>query len=354
MFTRHVRLVSVMVVVLGAPAAAQDTFTLTEHDIWKPMAEVDPASPEGQLAEARRALVAGDAERAEALVTSWIERHELHPLIAHAYLLRGDALLQQDDEYKALFDYEVVARVYPGSDAFVTALQREFEIAKQYAAGRNRKLWGIRWVGAEDEAQELLIRIQERLPGSRLGEQAGMELADYYDRKGEKRLAADAYDLFIENYPNSSMITKARLKLIYAHLATYKGPQFDPAGLDEAKLKLRELKVTEPATAQRVGTDGLLLRIQESEAAKLLVNARWYLQTRDPVAAERTIRRLVLKYPRTVAAQDALALIPKILPRLPKTVLETLPDYEALRQDGGAEPAAERSSDAESTETPAP
>ncbi len=325
------RLLSLLAVAwLASLASAQETFTLGEEDLWNPVSEPVEGSPEAQLAEARRALVDGQAERAEMLARTWIDRYEIHPLVAHAYLLWGDALVAQNDEYEALYQYEAIARLYAASDVFITALQREFDIANQYIHGRRRKLWGIRCVKAIDDAIELMIRIQERLPGSRLAEKAGMELADYYDRIGEKRLAADAYDLFVENYPNSEQLNTARIRLIAAHLATYKGPKFDPAGLDEAKLKIQQLQRIEPATAQRIGAEGILFRIRESEAAKLLVNARWYLQTRDPISSERTIRQLVQRYPETSAAREAIELIPRILPRLPKPVLNTLPDYEAI------------------------
>ena len=76
----------------------------------------------------------------------------------------------------------------------------------------------------------------------------------------------------------------------------------------------------------------MLTRIDESDAQKLLKTARWYLTTGDPVAAELTIRRLVTRYPRTVAAVGALRLMTRILPRLPDIVIEEAPDYIALRQ----------------------
>ncbi|MCH8744523.1 MAG: glycosyltransferase, partial [Chloroflexi bacterium] len=52
--------------------------------------------------------------------------------------------------------------------------------------------------------------------------------------------------------------------------------EFDIAVLREARARLNELKAMEPATARRVGADGLLSRIDESDARKLLGIARWY------------------------------------------------------------------------------
>ncbi len=317
--------------IISPAAFGQQQYILSDEDTWQAGASIDPATPQGELALARRTLARGDAERAEILATNWIERHDRHPLLPEAYLTRGDALRAQENYYQALFDYEYVARVFTATEAFVTALQRELEIATLYATGTQRKLWGMRILSAEDEAQELLIRIQERLPGSRLAEQAAMQLADFYFQRRKMELAVDMYSIFIENHPNSRLISKARRRLIYAHLATFKGPRFDAAGLLEARQRLQELITLEPATAERIGAHALLSRLDESDGRKLLLTAQWYRRTNDPVAAELTLRRLLRRYPRSVAATDALRLLDQILPKLPPGVLNDAPDYRALR-----------------------
>jgi outer membrane protein assembly factor BamD (BamD/ComL family) len=321
-----------LIFAMTLPASAQSRFVLGEDDTWTTEEEVDPASPEGQLIEARRALADGDTVRAENLTTRWIERHTRHPMLPDAYLIRGDAKHLRGDEYQALFDYEYIARMFPGSEAFVTALERELEIARQYAHGRKRKLWGLRVVSAGAEAEEILIRIQERMPGSQLGEQAGIELADMYFRRRNMPLAAEAYDLFIENYPRSEHVSKARRRLIYAHLASFKGPQFDISGLLEAKFRIEELQQVEPLAAEQVGAEALLVRIDESAAMKILENARWYRRTGDIIAAELSLRRLVDRYPHTVAAAEGVDMAIQLLPRLPERTRQQAPDYATLRE----------------------
>jgi hypothetical protein len=52
------------------------------------------------------------------------------------------------------------------------------------------------------------------------------------------KLANDMYQIFIENFPNSLELDKARARLIYTRLATYRGPAFNDAGLDDARKEL--------------------------------------------------------------------------------------------------------------------
>jgi outer membrane protein assembly factor BamD (BamD/ComL family) len=311
-------------------AAGQEQYTLSEDDQWTRTRTLEPGSPEFQLHQARLALAEGRADRAAALATQWIERNAGHDLMPEAYLVRGDALRADREYYEALFDYEYIARVYPGSEAFITALERELEIALQFASGTRRRLWGLPILDASDEAEELFIRIQERLPGSRIAEQAGMALGDFYFERRAMDMAATVYDLFIENYPDSDQVGKARRRLIWATFAQFKGPEFDASALLQARAQLRTLREVDPSGAQQVGAEGLLARVDESLAEKLFTAAQWYERVGDVISAEMSIRRLVLRYPRTVAAAQAVRWVQGVTSRLPPAVLREAPDYAAI------------------------
>lgn len=323
---------TLLLLVLASPATGQESYQLDDHDTWELESAPKPDSPEGRLASARRILAQGRPGRALNLVQRWIERNPRSPLMPEAMVLKGDALVAMYDEYEALYEYEYVARRYPASPAFTTASAREYDIAVQYAHGMRRKILGLRIMSASEEAEELFIRIQERLPGSQLAEQAGLELADLYFRQRRMGLAADMYALFIKKYPRSPSLDTARRRLIYANLATFKGPEFDAVGLLEAKAELRQLIASHPAEAERIGARALITRIAESEAQKLLTTAMWYDRVRDPIAAEFAIRNLVERYPESGACVRALELIPTILVQLPEHVLKGAPNYTILRR----------------------
>lgn len=327
-------LAAVLAAMLHGRALAQQEFRLDDRDLWREQDAPPPGSPASIVRQARLVLAKGEAKRAKALMDAFLERFPADVLRPEALLVRGEARDKLDDEYGALFDYEEVARKYPYSSSFVPALEREYEIAMRYAAGLKRKFWGtFRVVNTEDDAQEILIRIQERLPGSALAEKAGMSLADFYYDRRDMDLAADAYDLFLQNYPRSNLADKARVRLIASYCSGYKGPQFDARGLAEAATKLREMQATEPQLAKQLGAEAILLRIYESEADKRLTTANWYWSIGDPISAEREIRAMVKKYPRSVATLQALRVIDQVLARLPESVRKTAPDYAGIRRE---------------------
>lgn len=294
----------------ATPARAQERRRLGEDDQWQKEPAYPPDSPEGQVQAIRRALAADDPDEARDLADEWLERYPVHPLTPEVYLLRGDAKVAQRNYYSSLYDYEFLIRTFPSSEMFHKALEREYELAVLFLGGVKRKLWGMRFwpfgQSADDEAEEILIRIQERAPGSELGERASLTLADYYFDSAQMHKAAEAYDIFLLNYPRSQHRERAMRRVIQSNLATFKGPRFDPTGLLDAAARLRAYQAEFPAAAERMGVDALLVRIEESLALKHLYHAQWYERREKPISAAYMYRRVVQDYPRTAAAQEAI------------------------------------------------
>lgn len=302
------RFLAPVVLALAAGTAwGQSTeFKLDPGGDWQQTSAPAAGSDEAVIAQARRALADKKPERTISILNPWIEKNANteNALLAQAYLLRADAKTVNNDEYKALYDYEhgVVER-FPATPAYVTALERELEIAIRYVNGLRYKWLGMRIFDASDIGEELLIRVQERLPGSRLAERAGIELADYYYRKHDLGLAGQAYELFLRNYPTSVYRMKAMQRRVESAVGQFKGPEYDTSSLKDAKVLIGRFASLYPTEANKAGlNDGLVARIDESAAAELLVSARWYLKQGDAVSARYTLRRLVTKHNGTAAA----------------------------------------------------
>ena len=265
----------------------------------------EPGTPAAELADARRLIAEDQSKQAEKQLTQWLKSHPEHPLRVEALLLRGDARLTQGEFYESLFDYEVIATYYPATEQFNVALRREFEVATRFTQGLKRKLWGARLISAGDDGAELLIRMQERVPGSELGERASLALSDYYFTDGQMTLASEAYDLFLLNYPRSEQRSLAMLRGVQASLARFSGPEFDATGLIDANERLRQFELEFPAAAERIGATGLRVRIRESLARRDLTSADWYQRTGKKVSAAVLYRRLLAEYPDTQAGAEA-------------------------------------------------
>lgn len=304
-----------VVLCFGHPLGAQEKFEMGREGFEK-VHEPTPGTPEGELQVVRRLIAQGKGKAARDAAKEWIKANPNHPLLVEAYLLRGDARVSYGRLYEALYDYEYVVRMYPESEQFNTAMEREMAIAEAFARGAKRHVLGMRIMPAAGEAEEIYIRIQERAPGSKLAERAGIELADYYYRRSEMGLAAEAYGLFLDNYPNSQWREHATRRQVLANLATFRGPRFDATGLVEAQSRLKDYKDDFPASAEQFGTDGLLTRIDESLATRTFLVGDWYEDRGKNVSAMVMYRRVAKEHPGTAAALRALERIEAIEPRV--------------------------------------
>lgn len=299
------------VLVCGTAAMAQSNeLKLDDSGQWEQTDAPIPGTVGSLLADARRALAEDRPGAARVMLDPWIKANERSgdPLLPQALLLRGDALTALGDEYNALYDYERIIKEFTATESFTTAVERELNIGVNYVNGLDRKFFGLRILDAEDIGEELLIRVQERMPGSRIAERAGIELADYYYRTRQLKLASEAYDLFVQLYPRSQYVTKAMERRIYATIALYKGPRYDGAPLLDSQVLVRRFASLYPAQAKAAGLDdALVARLDDSAADELLESARWYLRQDDEVSARFVLRRLLRERPRSAAAQDAYA-----------------------------------------------
>lgn len=300
----------------GASREGERTaYRLDESGRWVEARPEELTADEGVIAQARQLLASDRPREAWTLLDQWIAANEYtaSPLLARAYLLRADSILADGNEFRALYDYELIIRDFPGSPEYAVAVERELEIAIRYIHGLRRRFpfsWAPRLAGAEDIGEELLVRVQERMPGSHLAERAAIELADYYYRKRELSAASEAYEIFLVNHPNSEHTARAHQRRIYANIGRFKGPSYDASSLTEAGVLIEEYAAIDPIGAQRTGlTDAMVSRLEESAAAQQLEKAQWYLRRGDPVSARFILRRLVRTHPRTVSADLALQML---------------------------------------------
>lgn len=309
-------LVGGCIVGAGVLHAQQPEYRLDESGKWVLVSSPEPGTDEATIAKARSLYADKKYDAAVSLLDQWIELNEFKssPYLPQAFLLRGDAKTARSDEYAGLLDYERVVNDFPASEEFVTALEREFDTGSRYLNGLRRRVFGLfRLDSGVPIGEEIMLRINERLPGSRLAERALIELADFYYRTRDLRMAAETYDAFLTLFPTSDYRQKAMQRRVYATIARFKGPAYDATGLLDAKIQIMDFTEAFPDQAEQAGmSDALVARLDESAAATMLETARWYLKRSDTVSARLELRRLVRKFPHTAAAARAAELMQKI------------------------------------------
>jgi outer membrane assembly lipoprotein YfiO len=273
--------------------------------------EIERIISQGRFAEAKKRLVA------------WLKWNRGSPVRDRALYLMSDAQTGLGDNIKAFYYLDELMDQYPESNLFYTALNRQYEIADRYLNGAKRKVLFFH-IGAEDEAVEMLFRIQQRSPGSELAEKSLLRTADYYYADSQFDLAADAYGAYLRSYPRSPLTSRVQLRQAYSNLAQFRGLKFDPTPVIDARTELLKLESEFPEVANDENIPSLLDRIDATFAKKLYVTANFYQRTHERRAAAYVYSYLIKAYPDSPEAAKAKGQLgrlpaPDIEPNLPTT-----------------------------------
>ena len=302
-----------LALLLGAPAFAADTqeeqyrerqVLDPKTDEWVDQDRPADTGPISELDEARSLLAAGKPGKARKLLKAWLKENPDDERYYEADFLLGETYFESRDFWRAAERYHTVAENSAG-ELFHRANERCTDVARAFLSGQKRILWVIFRLSAYDDGIELLDRVWEREPGTRLGEFALKLKSDYYFDKGEMDLAQDEYANLVLQFPAGRYVQPAMLRTAEAAEAAFPGIQFDDTPLLEADERYRQLQGAFPVYAERENVVERLDGIRQQRAAKDLDIARWYERTRRPDAAQFYYERIIADWPDTLAAAEA-------------------------------------------------
>jgi len=289
-----------------ATTRPQQTIELRNGQSWEPVSNPTTAPVTDETLDRAGQFVAGNNNAAaKKLLVAWLKRERTSPLRDRALYLLGVANYQYGDRIVSFYNFDELMDNYTDSKYFYPALEKQFQIAEGYLSGYKRRFLGLPLLSAEDEAVEMLFRIQQRSPGSPLAERALKRTADYYYADAQYDLAADAYQAFIDRYKRSPDIPQVRLKKAFAELAQFHGTKFDPTPVINARTSLEELAIDYPDLARQENVAAVVDRIDAALARKVYQIAHFYIRTHEPKAAAFTYRYLIKNYPNSAEAEKA-------------------------------------------------
>lgn len=275
-----------------------------DEDAWQELPAAPAGTPEAELDECRSLLARGQAGKARKRLERWVQQHPDHERYLEGVYLYGEACFETRDYYRAYEQYEIVVENGSG-DLFQKAVRREIDCARAFLAGQKRIVWRILRLPAYDDGVEILDRLWERVPGTRIGETVLRLKADHYFSTGEMQIAQDEYVNLAREYPSGRFIRLAMLRSAEAADASFPGVPFDDRPLVDAEERYRAVKATFPDYAEREAVDARLQGIREKRAEKDLYVGAYYERVKQPGAAEFYYRQLLKDWPDTIAAAEA-------------------------------------------------
>lgn len=271
---------------------------------WVPTTEPVPAGPEGPLDEARGLLARGEPRDARGLLKDWLKENPDDERFYEGTYLMGVCYFQEREFWKAAERFETVAENSAG-ELFEDANEGCVDVARAFLSGEKRIVWRIFRFPAYDEGVELLDKVWERMPGTRLGEVALKLKADYYFARGEMGLAEDEYANLVQQFPSGRYVQLAMLRGAVAAEAAYPGVGFDDLPLVEATERYGQVQRQFPGYAEQQDVAQRVEGIRQLRAQSDFEIARWYERTRQGAAAAYYYQLVLREWPDTLFAAEA-------------------------------------------------
>ena len=272
----------------------------TQVSTTQPTETMDP-----ELNRIEELIREGNSKQANKAAIQWLKFNKGSQYYDRALFLEAEALFLYGDRIKSFYYLDELLDEYAESPLYFQALDRQYDIADAYLNGYQRRFLGIPMLSAEEEAIEMLFRIQQRAPKSPVAEKSLLRTADYYYSDAQYDLAEDAYRVYAESYPHSPEVPRVLLRQAYSNLAQFRGLKFDATPVIDAKIQLQDVIEKYPDLAAQENIPSVIERIDHTFARKLYVTADFYRRTHEPRAAAYTLQQLVKLYPNTPEASDA-------------------------------------------------
>jgi len=226
-------------------------------------------------------------------------------LAAEGVYYTGICWQQKGDLAKAADSFQRLVDHYPYSDRIKDAVKREFDIANDFASGGKVKVLGVPALPGQEKALELYKHIVKNAPFGTYGDQAQFRIGDLYKSQEEFEEAQKAYQMVVDDYPSSELISKARYQIAYCSMQASKKAQYDEKTAQRAIEQFQGFKQNFPANEQSIEADEAIKTLRAKNAMTNLETAAFYEKQRKFKSARVYYEAVINQYPETPAAQEA-------------------------------------------------
>ena len=262
-------------------------------------------TPEAQFAWALEFYNKKDWDRA-------IEEFEKLPaafpssrLAAEGVYYSGLCWEEKGDLAKAADAHQRLIDRYPYSDRIKEAVKREFNIANEFASGAKMKVLGIPALSGQEKAIELYKHIVKNAPFGTYGPEAQFQMGEVYKTQGEYEEAQKAFQVVVDEYPSSELVSKARYQIAYCSMQASKKSQYNEQSAERAIEEFEGFKSSFPADQQAVEADEAIKTLRAKKALTHFETGSFYQKQKKYKSAKIYYQEILEKYPEAPIAQEA-------------------------------------------------
>jgi len=322
--TNCVRILTVVLLLTTCSAVAEDqTLRLDDTGDWRP---VSPENDELRLAisEAKERVITGDhkgAKLAYDKVRLIITRdpNNLSDKDPNSGItkdldmfIEGELHFAKGKLVKAVRTYNRILVEHRRGFFFEAALDREFQIATAYLAGRKKTIIAFIKIKGYAEGVKMMEKIAEWAEGASLEplrQMARIAIAEHYEQRRMFVEAHGEWETIMGDWPTGPIGQRALLSMARNEHAAYnkqpeeKRAQYDGSPLEGARTYYLQYAAYHPVDADKLAVDEIIVEIDEQIADKKFAVATYYLNTEKLRAANFYFDMILRKWPDTKAAE---------------------------------------------------
>jgi outer membrane protein assembly factor BamD len=324
---------------LTAPMPSDAATVFTSRDGWK--AEGDPATEAAAvelMQQAEQQEAQSDLSGALGSYRALVKRHPVSVLAGRAQYRVGrilEAAGEFDDAYKA---YDAYLTKYPRGDEFEASVESMFKIAKLYLEGEKQKVFGIKIASSMKRAQEMFEGIVKRAPFSKYAPPSQFNVGQALEKQGNYDGALAAYAALVTKYPNDPVADDAQYQIGYVRLKQYREGSYDQAGAAKAREAFDDF-INRYPESEKVPQARENLKLLQGGASKSTLDvAKFYDKTKHYRAAVIYYNDVIKNSPDTDQANFAKSRIEELRQKHGEDALKAGPE----RAETGQKAAARR------------
>ena len=290
--------------------------------------KVAPRSEErqGQEAEAaallnqgREAQAEGRTGRAQGIYNSIVKKYPFTEAASEAAYANALIIRQNSSVTDAFEAFQKFLTNHRSSARFNDAIQQEYELAEEAKGGRRqRSLLLIPMKMGGEEVIELYKKIIANAPFGKLAPLAQFSIAEIYQDLSEKDKAVMAYQMVVDNYPNTKQASEAQFRIgSISNVAASRSE--DKSNLIATRDALTTYMTAHPKGERSNEAEMILKKVNAAEANQSLQVGKFYQRMGKSKAAAIYFNE-ALKYGSPEASAEARQLLGELAAADPQAV----------------------------------
>jgi outer membrane assembly lipoprotein YfiO len=201
----------------------------------------DPRA-EALLAKAQAAEAAGKMNKATKAYKEVAEKYPYAPAAPKARFRHATILDSEGELVKAFDSYQIFIERYQADALYSKALARQATVAHAAADGIiTNSFVGIKTRLDRKKTTEMLAKVRENAPQAGSAPKAQFAIGQVWEREKDDRRAVIAYQLLVDDYPDSSYAPEAQYRIGDIYLQQAKSGNQNPATLDQSRHAFEDL-----------------------------------------------------------------------------------------------------------------